>query len=697
MASNIFLRGQRYWWRWRPGRWAGRFAYFSNHPKTIRISLRTGCAMLAEQRRVRVEAFMDGLHAMRNFQMGAEDQAQFFKSFAEDALDRIIGDRLSLQSPFHDRINMAHARLCTLYAEYGPFGEGKRLNDLQASEILRANGCTTEEILDVLITRDTYANRPPVSDGKIAVHLEAIGLPATRYLLDRARQIALAAMTKACVDATDRFSAQPAQLKLPPPDAMAFFAPPESTSALAPAVASVTAPVHDPIPTPDPVLPTEPVSSPEAVQPDTIPLAPVSLSGVPHDAPFSAVVQKVITMKKGQGLWDAKRKNEVRASANIFIYANGDIDFSQVTQQHMFQALSLMTKLPSRYNHYMVGGKGGFAGALASVAPPNNPGDETEAQRQEREAKIGLHAVTRNKHFTWLKAIIDGAVAAGHPKPEINYRELRLTKKQVKKTDPRKQNEKRPNWTQSAYRTLTSGPVHTGCVSLGQRFEKGDQIIHDGVYWAVLINLNICGRSSEGAGLTTDDIIDDAPVPYFHVRHNALRRLKVDEGERKIPIHPKLIELGLLDYVRKIRQEAGTLGHHALFPEWVHPGGKLDFAWMMRHKFMDPARIKLFQNGTGLVLNGKDVDSHSLRGTGRTALRAHGVNDSTRDYMSGHVNGSIGVDIYETPEGPELLIKAIEGLDPFFEHLRHAPLNCRSPDQLMFGARRGRPSGKTTA
>ena len=331
MASNIFLRGKRYWWRWRPGRWAGRFAYFSNHPTSIRISLRTGCAMLAEQRRIRVEAFMDGLHAMRNFQMGAEDQAQFFKSFAEDALDRIIGDRLSLQSPFHDRINMAHPRLCTLYAQYGPFGEGKGLNDGQVLEILSTNGCTTEEMLDVLITRDTYANRPPVSDGKIAVHLEAIGLPATRYLLDRARQIALAAMTKACVDATDRFSARPSQLKLPAPAAMAFFAPPEvtpaPTSEPAPAPASVTAPVHDPIPTLDPVLkpvpdtvvPTEQAPHPLAVQPDTIPATPVSPSGVPQDAPFSAVVQKVITMKKGQGLWDAKRINEVRASANLFI------------------------------------------------------------------------------------------------------------------------------------------------------------------------------------------------------------------------------------------------------------------------------------------------------------------------------------------------------------------------------------------
>ena len=152
------------------------------------------------------------------------------------------------------------------------------------------------------------------------------------------------------------------------------------------------------------------------------------------------------------------------------------------------------------------------------------------------------------------------------------------------------------------------------------------------------------------------DVYDDAPIPYIHVRHNALRRLKNNESERMVPVHPKLVELGFLKYVRLMRSN----GHEALFPEWNHPENAMDFAKIMFKGFFGPARKHLFPNGSGLAKFGKETDAHSLRGTGRTALRDYGVQDSLRNYISGHADESIGVDVYETPAGQQQLLDAIK-------------------------------------
>ena len=381
-----------------------------------------------------------------------------------------------------------------------------------------------------------------------------------------------------------------------------------------------------------------------------------------------------------------ERGREVKASVALFVEANGDLAFASIGQQHLHATVELMNALPKRYNHFMVAGQGGFAAALASVAIPDGECDEA---RKEREAKMGLHSGTRNKHLTWLKAIIEGAAVAGYTEHALNYRGLRHGSKQIKKRDKRKKHEKRPNWDLETWQRLTSGPVYEGCAGLDHRFKAGSVVFHDGVYFSPLIVLNICGRPSEGAGPEVGDVFDEAPIPYIYIRRNSLRGLKIDEGERKVPIHPRLIELGFLKYVRAVR----AAGRVALFPEFVHPEGKLDFAWMMRDKAIDPAKALHFPNGTGLILYGKEPDGHSLRGTGRSAL-ADGlpaVEEKMRNYISGHVSGRVGIDVYETPPPVEDVLRAIRKLDPWFAHLASKPLNLRPADRMKFGSPRGRP------
>jgi hypothetical protein len=95
----------------------------------------------------------------------------------------------------------------------------------------------------------------------------------------------------------------------------------------------------------------------------------------------------------------------------------------------------LMTKLPKRYNHFMVDGQGGFAAALKSVVPPTNPDDETDEERALRKQRTGLAGVTRNKHFTWFNAVVFGAAGQGYKVLSVSCKDLRQSRKQLKRSD----------------------------------------------------------------------------------------------------------------------------------------------------------------------------------------------------------------------------------------------------------------------
>lgn len=659
MSANLYQRGRLWWWRWRPSRRVP-----TNHPITVRISLRTGCRATAQRISVQLEAWLDGVVTMKHFAIGAEDQQKLFTAMSAEAVDRIIGDRLTLPSPFHDRINLAHARVSTLYAEIGEMP-----SRALAWQKLAEAGVPPEEIIDVVETIEVYERRAPVSDGKVALHLRELGLSTTAENLRRGRQIGAAATVHACLTATQQMNpGQQFNLGLPIPPALAHF---QGRAVERPVQTTTFGPL-----TQETQGLAEPVSA--------------TSQGLTRDGRFSEVAEVVIRRKMDDGLWDEKRAREVRASVALLVGANGDILFSSVRQEHLFAWTGLMGRLPNRYNHFMVAGQGGFPAALAKAEEINAivvEGERPEERKQRLAKDIGLHSGTRNKHITWLSAVVEEASVAGFAKLDLDFKGLRHGKKEMKKTDKRKKNEKRPNWTVEAFAQLTSGPVYEGCAGIDVRFRRGEEVIHDGIYWSPLLVLNLCGRPSEGAGLETSDVFDDTAIPYIYVRPNSLRGLKVDEGERKVPVHPKLIELGFLDYVRAVR----SAGHKALFPEFVHPEGKLDFAWMMRDKAIDPAKQLHFPYGTGLALHGKEPDGHSLRGTGRTALRDAGVEEPMRNYVSGHTQGTVGVEVYEKAPPLALVLTAIMALTPFFAHLEHRPLNLRSADRMKFGGKAGRP------
>ena len=159
---------------------------------------------------------------------------------------------------------------------------------------------------------------------------------------------------------------------------------------------------------------------------------------------------------------------------------------------------------------------------------------------------------------------------------------------------------------------------------------KGGQ--GEAAFWLPLLALFGGERLSELTGLRVSDVTHNeligAVAIYINEDRKAGRRLKTKQSERYIPVHPKLIELGFLDFVAA---QAKARGADAwLFP-LVAPGTKGTAAyskWFGRyigaHGVTDTAKV-----------------FHSFRHSLIDALRVADVGDEIKHALLGWSGGGI--------------------------------------------------------
>jgi integrase len=155
---------------------------------------------------------------------------------------------------------------------------------------------------------------------------------------------------------------------------------------------------------------------------------------------------------------------------------------------------------------------------------------------------------------------------------------------------------------------------------------KGDAGI-----WLPLLALFAGARQAEYAGLRVSDIREDeetrVPLMWFIRDTKAGRRLKTQQSERVVPVHPQLVSLGFLKYVAARRKE----GERAwLFPT-VAPDQKGSLRawakWWGRH----------LRTHVGIVDRNKVY--HSFRHGFQDALRQATPDEELRDALAGRSGG----------------------------------------------------------
>lgn len=175
---------------------------------------------------------------------------------------------------------------------------------------------------------------------------------------------------------------------------------------------------------------------------------------------------------------------------------------------------------------------------------------------------------------------------------------------------------------------------------LKQLFKLADKYGRNDIrYWLIMIGRYTGARMNEICQLKPEDITTEA----IHIRGE---QLKTVNAKRSIPTHPKLIELGLLDWVNRCTG-------NRLFHEWSVVRGSYSHAasrWFSRN---NPFKSKIKGQKA-------EVDFHSLRHTVATELKGSGVASQYAAQILGHSNGNITYDRYGKDVNYQMLKSAVE-------------------------------------
>ena len=206
---------------------------------------------------------------------------------------------------------------------------------------------------------------------------------------------------------------------------------------------------------------------------------------------------------------------------------------------------------------------------------------------------------------------------------------------------PKGRAQKRDAWDDDALRTLLTAPLDAD-----RRVDPAAQ------YWLPLLALMTGAPQAELCQLRTADVIKRDGVWLLDINENEDgKSVKSAAGERWVAIHSKLIELGFIDHVERMREAGESL----LFPGILTAESRTASLYVS-----DWFRVRC----RALGLYQKWRDFHALRTTVGTALRAVDppLGEALITAVMGHEAGNVGAASYHRP-APKTLQRAIEKLN----------------------------------
>lgn len=153
--------------------------------------------------------------------------------------------------------------------------------------------------------------------------------------------------------------------------------------------------------------------------------------------------------------------------------------------------------------------------------------------------------------------------------------------------------------------------------------------------WGPLIGAYTGARLNEIAQLHLADIVEREGISCFDINDEAEgKQLKTAAATRSVPLHPKLIELGFLDYVLSLKAK----GQHRLFPDFSYSANN---GWgRTLGRFFNEVLLPAINIKSG------DLVFHSLRHTVVTELSRKGVEQTFVKALVGHQQIGVTQKVY---------------------------------------------------
>lgn len=567
-VENLIRRGNIFYWRARvPQRFSAARVKdrlsLSLHVSDHRVAL-----LLARRLNLRLAELKNS----RTIDMSQDAFHRFFVNERDRQLEKL--EKVALASRRYGRgdfkadvdIDLQHGWAYRLLEHFGQGAEFDFGPDCRARRWLLEQGIPPEHVDP--IAEDFQAVRSLSHRGIMEQHLrvamDQCGIANTTLNRERAMMAYFRAQADALMAVQQRYPLAAPELSQPsnPPARI------EDAAGGAANTSAATALVHSPDEPPTP----QSSSSDSVATPTSPDVSTLSAMATQDHVPlplseFFKIGEELVTQKGDD--WTAESANDFRALLRIFVGVleeHGVTHSGEIRQFHIGKLSGHFAEIPTHW------GKSSRLRELSTVelraegqrriesAAAANPG-LSDRKRLAKHAKVGLSANTVRKHFANLQSflvflrglgyvILDWTFDGVRPKkPKPGSVRLQQFKPKPKDLAP-----------------LFNAPLFTGCKGPTEREQPGSDVFHGALFYLPIMITYIGARRIELAGLHVDDIYQDEDSDnewVIHIRPNELRRMKTVQSDRKIPLHPELLRLGILEYREQIRD----LGYKALFPE----------------------------------------------------------------------------------------------------------------------------------
>ena len=694
-AMSIYRRGHIFWWRRRLTIPASTvddtdLVGEKSHAIRVRISLKTSDLAEARKRAAALELEMHMVAV--KFPSETAAQPKQLQAVFDEALmfkrDHIAA--LQSQPPFdpaiHQLYNSAYAKLFDLMARTGtmPTPQSAEAQALLAdSSLSDSERGLLKELLSAHIPRSmreeqldkhhSTTTTSPMGKPAIAPHLlknymENAKIPYTASNTKMAFSITASAYATACKEANAALTKPIGERSRSSSTTMLARAFSENEAPDSSSVGAATAAE------PDSTAITDPEASQSHEVADCAPSLPLAVNAQGLiDLRISELCDQAIEDHKRSGAWQESAQRNARTITDIFIAENGDLKMSEISRKHLVALTNRLKIMPRIWGK----SRSDRAGGLQAVF---RRGEELAQQLKgspnktdlPAKCQIGFSPATHNRHIDTFKQILDYAHKLEDGHGNQTHVHTRVSFHALKLNDTRKKNTRKPVPTEAEVLTLLSGPIFTGCKNLNDRFTSGSMVIHDGAYWMPLLLTIYGARSNEFCQLPLESVIDQVPMPYFDIGGSAKQSVKTIYSERPLPIAPKLIELGLIDYVQALRSQ----GEEWLFPEFNLTNVKA--SKVFRDRVFTPLVKYHFPNGTSQKQGDKDIDTQSMRKVVARVLQAVAtqIELGIRQAFLGHKPTTTIEEIYQADRSVEELMPCVLATQKLIEPSDSAERIC---------------------
>ncbi len=321
-------------------------------------------------------------------------------------------------------------------------------------------------------------------------------------------------------------------------------------------------------------------------------------------------VRLFVQEKTQLGNWTSKTTEENKGIFNMFIELSGNCEITAVDRSMMIDIVDKLTKIPANFRKY----------------PKYKDMCLSEAISLGDNIQMSIRSV--NKYLNRINSLFLWSLRQGF----INRNPCHgLSLKQ-----PQNAYEEREAYDQGDLERLVVSLLHLPA-------ENPERL------WIPLIALYSGMRLNEICQLHLKDIIEVEGIICFNINADGEKRIKTMSSKRLVPVHPKLIALGLPIYIEKMNNK----GEERLWPNLIYRRDgyiQLLVNWYYRH------------NRKYITKNPKRT-FHSLRHTFADTLKQKAVNEGVISELLGHSNHSMTTGRYGKRYRPLVLLSVLEQLD----------------------------------